>query len=88
MGRTLHGPALHHPRTHIIASCRTNADDCLMRVVHDDEYPEFIRRLREQARRDADELVPRPGFPVYGLAAPSLTPAVVSQTTRTNGSGR
>jgi hypothetical protein len=56
-----------------------------MRVVRDDEYPEFIRRLREQARRDADELVPRPGFPVYGLAAPSLTPAVVSQTTRTNG---
>jgi hypothetical protein len=85
MGRTLHGPALHHPRTHIIASCRTNADDCLMRVVHDDEYPEFIRRLREQARRDADELVPRPGFPVYGLAAPSLTPAVVSETTRANG---
>jgi hypothetical protein len=56
-----------------------------MRVVHDDEYPEFIRRLREQARRDADELVPRPGFPVYGLAAPSLTPAVVSETTRANG---
>jgi hypothetical protein len=59
-----------------------------MRVVPDDEYPEFIRRLRVRARRDADELVPRPGFPVYGLAAPSLTPAVVSQTTRTNGSGR
>ena len=56
-----------------------------MRVVHDDEYPEFIRRLREQASRDADELVPRPGFPVYGLAAPSLTPAVVAQTERTNG---
>jgi len=56
-----------------------------MRVVPDDEYPEFIRRLREQARRDASELVPRPGFPVYGLAAPSLTPAVVSQTTRTDG---
>jgi hypothetical protein len=56
-----------------------------MRVVPDDEYPEFIRRLRVRARRDADELVPRPGFPVYGLAAPSLAPAVVSQTTRTDG---
>jgi hypothetical protein len=56
-----------------------------MRAVPDDEYPEFIRRLREQARRDADELVPRPGFPVYGLAAPALTPAFLSETMRTNG---
>ena len=56
-----------------------------MRVVPDDEYPEFIRRLREQARRDAEELVPRPGFPVYGLAAPSLTPAVVAESTGING---
>ncbi|HET6191147.1 MAG TPA: hypothetical protein VFE59_29610 [Trebonia sp.] len=56
-----------------------------MRVVPDDEYPEFIRRLREQARRDAGELVTRPGFPIFGLAAPSLTPALVSETTKTNG---
>lgn len=56
-----------------------------MRAVPDDEYPEFIRRLREQARRDAEELVPRPGFPVFGLAAPSLTPACVSDTTKVNG---
>jgi hypothetical protein len=56
-----------------------------MRVVPDDEYPEFIRRLREQARRDAEELVPRPGFPIFGLAAPSLTPALVSETMKTNG---
>src|ERR1700749_4605728 len=55
-----------------------------MRAVPDDEYPEFIRRLREQARRDADEIVPRPGFPVYGLAVPSLAPAVVSPATRAN----
>jgi hypothetical protein len=60
-------------------------DACFMRVVPDDEYPEFIRRLREQARRDAEELVPRPGFPIYGLAAPSLTPAFVSETTKANG---
>jgi len=56
-----------------------------MREVPDEEYPEFIRRLREQARLDAEELVPRPGFPIYGLAEPSLTPAIVSETTRTNG---
>src|SRR5581483_5027598 len=62
-----------------------NSDACLMRAVPDDEYPEFIRRLREQARRDAEELVPRPGFPVFGLAAPSLTPACVSDTTKVNG---
>jgi hypothetical protein len=56
-----------------------------MRVVPDDEYPEFIRRLREQARRDAEELVPQPGFPVFGLAAPALTPALVSETMKTDG---
>jgi hypothetical protein len=56
-----------------------------MRVVPDDEYPEFIRRLREQARRDAEELVPRPGFPIFGLAAPSPSPAFVSETTKVNG---
>jgi len=56
-----------------------------MRVVPDDEYPEFIRRLREQARRDTEELVPRPGYPVYGLAEPSLAPVLVAETLRTNG---
>ena len=56
-----------------------------MRVVPDDEYPEFTRRLREQARRDAEELVPRPGFAVLGLAAPSLAPAFVSETMKANG---
>ena len=55
-----------------------------MREVPDDEHPEFIRRLREQARRDAGELVPRPGFPVFGLAEPSLTAAWVSETMKTN----
>ena len=53
--------------------------------MYDDEYPDFIRRLRERARRDADELVPRPGHPIYGLAAPPLTPAAVSETNRSNG---
>jgi hypothetical protein len=43
----------------------------------DDEYREWVRRLRDQSRRDAESIVPRPDYPVYGLAAPTLTPAVL-----------
>jgi hypothetical protein len=43
----------------------------------DDEYREWVRRLREQSRRDAESIVPRPDYPVFGLAAPILTPAVL-----------
>jgi hypothetical protein len=50
-----------------------------MREVPDDERAEHLRLLREQANRDAEALAPRPGHPVYGLAAPSLTPAAVAQ---------
>src|SRR3984957_17563855 len=50
----------------------------------DDEYREWVRRLRDQSRRDAESLVPRPDYPVYGLAAPILTPAVLLHQT-TNG---
>jgi hypothetical protein len=50
-----------------------------MREVPDDERTEHLRLLREQANRDAETLTPRPGHPVYGLAAPSLTPAAVTQ---------
>jgi hypothetical protein len=50
-----------------------------MREVPDDERAEHLRLLREQARRDAEALAPRPGHPVYGLAAPALTPAAVTQ---------
>jgi hypothetical protein len=56
-----------------------------MRLVPDGEHPEWMRLLREQARRDAEALVPRPGFPVYGLAAPVLTPAAVMETGLVNG---
>ena len=53
---------------------------CLsMREVPEDERDEHLRMLREQAQRDAEVLAPRPGHPVYGLAAPSLTPAAVTQ---------
>jgi hypothetical protein len=50
-----------------------------MRVLRDDEADERLRMLREQARRDAEALTPRPGQPIYGLAAPALTPAYVTQ---------
>ncbi|HXC86077.1 MAG TPA: hypothetical protein VNV62_29945 [Trebonia sp.] len=46
---------------------------------------EWIRRLREIARQDAEELVPRPGFGVLGLAAPVLRPAALAATGQTNG---
>ncbi|HEX4287636.1 MAG TPA: hypothetical protein VH021_01875 [Trebonia sp.] len=50
-----------------------------MRELPQDEHAERLRMIREQARRDAEALAPRPGRPVYGLAAPSLTPAEVTQ---------
>lgn len=50
-----------------------------MREVPEDERAEHLRMVREQAERDAAVLAPRPGHPVYGLAAPSLTPAAVTQ---------
>jgi hypothetical protein len=56
-----------------------------MREVPEEDRGEWLRRLREQARRDAEELVPRPGFPIYGVAAPTLTPATVTETSRVNG---
>jgi hypothetical protein len=43
----------------------------------DDEYREWVRRLRDQSRRDAESIVPQPNYPVFGLAAPTLTPAVL-----------
>jgi hypothetical protein len=56
-----------------------------MREVPEEERGEWLRRLREQARRDAEALVPRPGFPIYGVAAPTLMPATVTETSRVNG---
>jgi hypothetical protein len=42
-----------------------------------EEHRAWVQRLRDQSRRDAESLVPRPDYPVYGLAAPALTPAVL-----------
>jgi hypothetical protein len=53
---------------------------CLgMREISDEEHAERLQMIREQARRDAEALAPRPGRPIYGLAAPSLGPADVTQ---------
>ncbi len=35
--------------------------------------------MRARAQRDAELLTPRPGTPIYGLAAPALTSAAVTQ---------
>jgi hypothetical protein len=40
--------------------------------------------MRELARQDAEELVPRPGFGVLGLAAPVLRPAALAAAGQTN----
>jgi hypothetical protein len=56
-----------------------------MRQVPDGELPEWKRMLRDRARRDAEELVPRPGYPIYGLATPVVTPAAVLETGSVNG---
>jgi hypothetical protein len=45
-----------------------------MREIPEDGRAERARMLRERGGRDAEALVPRPGHPIYGLSAPSLTP--------------
>lgn len=44
---------------------------CDAGYVTDDDW---VARMRELARRDADELTPRPQFTVYGLAEPRVLP--------------
>jgi hypothetical protein len=56
-----------------------------MSEMADDEHGEWVRRLRDQSRRDAEELVPRPDYPVYGLAAPLLRPVALMESARHNG---
>jgi hypothetical protein len=46
---------------------------------------EWIRRMRDIARQDAEDLVPRPDFGVLGLAAPVLRPAVLASYSQMNG---
>jgi hypothetical protein len=41
--------------------------------------------MRDRARLDAEELVPRPPFPVFGLAEPSLRPLALAEAGQVNG---
>jgi hypothetical protein len=56
-----------------------------MREIPEPDREEWIARLRERARQDADELVPRPGFSVYGLLAPDLGPGALMEAAQVNG---
>jgi hypothetical protein len=57
-----------------------------MREVPGAEHDEWVRRMRALARQDAEEMVPRPGFPVFGLAAPEPRPAALASFGQENGS--
>jgi len=50
----------------------------------DPEHSEWVRRMRELARRDAEDLVPRPRFGVFGLATPVLRPAALAAAGQVN----
>jgi hypothetical protein len=57
-----------------------------MRLIPDDESGEAWRRLRrEHAQQEAQLLVPRPGHPIYGLAAPPLPSAGLTGHASSNG---
>ena len=56
-----------------------------MRQVPEPDHGEWVRRLRERARLNAEELLPRPPFGVFGLAAPRLRPAVLAEAGRVDG---
>jgi hypothetical protein len=53
-------------------------------MARDPSEAEWIRRMREIARQDAEELVPRPDFGVLGLAAPVLRPGVLTAYSQMN----
>jgi hypothetical protein len=53
-----------------------------MRQVPEPERQEWIARMRERARLDAEELVPHPAFDVFGLMAPPLRPMALVNATQ------
>lgn len=55
-----------------------------MRQVPEPEHSEWVRRLRERARLDAEQLVPHPRFAVLGLSAPALRPAALASFGQVN----
>jgi hypothetical protein len=56
-----------------------------MRHVPEPDRSEWVARMRERARLDAEELLPRPPFVVFGLAEPRLRPAALAEAGRVDG---
>ena len=56
-----------------------------MKHVPGDGPDEARRHLRAFAQQQIDVLVPRPGYPIYGLSAPALESARVSGYSTSNG---
>lgn len=56
-----------------------------MRKIPEPEHGEWVRRMRERARLDAEELVPRPDFQVLAVAVPRLRPAALAESLQVNG---
>lgn len=56
-----------------------------MRHVPEPDRTEWVARMRERARLDAEELLPRPPFVVFGLAEPRLRPGSLAEAGQVNG---
>ena len=57
-----------------------------MREVPGADDAEWVRRMRALARQDAEEMVPRPDFRVFGVSSPRLEPAALAAYEQVNGS--
>jgi len=57
-----------------------------MREVPGADDAEWVMRMRALARQDAEEMVPRPDFPVFGVSSPRLAPAALAAYEQVNGS--
>jgi len=56
-----------------------------MREVPGAAGAEWVRRMRALARQDAEEMVPRPSFAVFGVSAPRLEPTALLSFSQVNG---
>ena len=57
-----------------------------MREVPGADDAEWVTRMRALARQDAEEMVPRPDFRVFGISSPRLEPAALAAYEQVNGS--
>ena len=56
-----------------------------MQHVPEPDRSEWVARMRERARLDAEELLPSPPFAVFGLAEPRLPSAYLAEAGQVNG---